>query len=124
MAMGFYEGPGEVYFDGRLMGEANRVRFRLQSNNNPVHNFRKGLAGRSKGPRQSELTVEQAIPKAGMQADFVGKCKDDENVRIVVVVGRKRYTFDGWIDDCEVSQGVQEDAGFSFNVTAGPPTIR
>ena len=97
------------------------MRYRISGNNRPVVTMKKALAGRSKGPVQSELTVENAVPKAGFEADFTDKVVKNADVRVTVLVAGKRLQFDGWIEDVEGEQSVDGPAGVTFTVTAGPP---
>ena len=94
MALGHYEGPGEVYFNGRLLAEAESVRFRIMGNKRKVFTMIKGLAGRSKGPVEAEIQVTNAMPIAGEEAEFERILIEDGDIRLVVlhpggVKGRK-----------------------------------
>ena len=121
MPMQEYEGPAQVQMNGRTLAEATTARARVSGNNRPVVTMKKALAGRSRGPVQSEVSVDNAIPKSGFEADFIDKVVKNADVRITILVGKKRLQFDGWIDDVEVSQSAADTASISFTVIAGPP---
>ena len=121
MPLGKYEGPGEIQFDSRTLAEASTVRASVSSNSNQVTTMKKGLAGRSRGAVVSQVTVENAIPKGGLEVEFMDKCVQDADVRITLLIAGRRMTFEGWIDTVDTSQGVNEMATISFTVTAGPP---
>lgn len=121
MALKHYEGEGELYFNGRLLGEAHSVRWRLLSNNQKVYTFRGGMAGRSKGPRESEATIETAIPIEGYEADFYAACRDDADVTLVFIEGGKRHAVDGWIEDVESGRAVNQTASKTANFMGGKP---
>jgi hypothetical protein len=118
-----YEGPGTIQMDSSTLAEATSVRVRGASNNSRVRTLRRGLAGRSKGPREFEITVANAIPVAGMEQDFIQKMIDDADVSIVVVTGGKRYQYDGWIDDISTNNDTDSAAGVEYTVIAGKPLI-
>lgn len=118
-----YEGVGQIQFDGRTLAEADNVSVRHAPNNNRVYTMRKGLAGFSKGAFETEISVTNAVPKGGLEADFIEKAVAGSFVRITVLFAGKRYQYNGWIDSDEHSNGSQESATFSFTVVAGKPTI-
>lgn len=123
MAMDKYQGAGSVLFDRDLLAEAQSVRVGVKSNSNAVRTMRKGLAGRSRGPVTTEISIENAVPRAGLEKTFVEKCVQDADVSIVVYFGNKRYQWDGWIDSVDASMATDSAAQLSFSVMAGPPTI-
>jgi hypothetical protein len=118
-----YEGPAEVQFDQSTLAEAVSISVTHSGNNNPVVTMKRGLAGRSKGAFQSEIQVENAAPKGGLEAEFVEKCIENADVSIVHVFAGKTYTYDGWIDTDSIQQGTDQPASLSFTVIAGPPII-
>lgn len=123
MALGNYEGPGKVFFGANLLAEANRVRVSVNANNRRVYTMKRGLAGRSRGATESEITVDNAIPIAGLEEEFYEKCIDNEDVRVVIDQAGKRLQFDGWIDSVESEQTTDAAASLTFSVVAGPPRI-
>lgn len=124
MANTTYEGPGKIYFENNLLAEASRVRVQITGNNRRVRTMKKGLAGRSRGAVESEITVDNAVPLDGLEADFVRKCVFNEDVVIVVDLAGQRQQYDGWIDSTESEQSVDNEASFSFTAVAGPPRLR
>lgn len=122
-AMETYEGPGTVLFANSMLMESQTVRVSVQSNNREVMTMRKGLSGRSKGPRRSEISVENAVPRGGLEAAFDDALLTDQNVEVVVVMAGRRYNFEGWIDSYEHSQSQDGPASFSFSIIAGPPSV-
>lgn len=121
MALEQYEGPGTLIFDGDIQAEAQTVRLAYNSNARPVTTMRKGLAGRSVGPGQTDISITSALPRAGMEGDFLSKCVANAFVRVVVVVAGKRYQVEGWIQDVSVDQSQDNPASVSCNVTGRPP---
>jgi len=123
MALRQYEGPGQVQIGGRTLAEAESISWNVAANNNRVYTMRKGLAGKSDGARESDVSVENAVPKAGLEDTFVEQCIEGASVRLVVLLAGKRYTFNGWIEEVSARQSVSERAMISFSVVARPPDI-
>lgn len=121
--MDHYEGPGNVLKDGSLLAEAQSVRVRGASNNSRVRTMKKGLAGRSKGPREFEITIASAVPVAGLEQEYVQQMVEDADVQIVVVFAGRRYQYDGWIDDVSHNNDTDAAAGIEYTVIAGKPSI-
>ncbi len=125
MALREFEGPAQVFFGSRALAEAGSVSVSIQGNNRKVYTMRGGraaLRGRSRGPVESELKIESAIPKAGYEADFIRACVVNADVRVVVVSGGQRHQFEGWIEDVSENHSTEQSASISFTVVAGPPT--
>lgn len=118
-----YEGPGEVQLDNSTLAEATSLSVSNNSGNTDVVTMKKGLAGFSKGAPGAEIQVSNAVPKAGMEADFVEKCVAGTFVKVTHLLAGKRYTYSGWIQDTSSEQGVDSTASMSFTVRAGPPVI-
>ncbi len=118
-----YEGPGTIQMDSSTLAEAQSVRVRVASNNNRVRTLRKGLAGRSKGPRETEITVANAVPAAGLEQEFIQKMVVDADVEVVIVFGAKRYQYRGWIDDVSHNNDTDSAASLEYTIVAGPPRI-
>lgn len=123
MALDKYEGPASVLFDGSLLAEAKNIRVSGASGNTPVKTMKKQLAGRSKGAYTASLVVENAVPVAGLEQEYVEKCVANADVTIVYIQAGKRYQYDGWIDSVEQGNDTESDATFSFTMMAGPPRI-
>ena len=121
--LGDYEGPGKFYLNNNLLAEAMSVRVALSGNNNKVFTMRKGLAGRSRGAIESELTVENAVPLAGLEGEFMELCISNSNVTAVIDFAGKRYSYDGWIEGVELGQSTDGAATCSFTIPAGKPRI-
>ena len=123
MALDKYEGPGEVQFNSRTLAEAQTISTSLASNSSEVLTMKKGLAGRSPGAKRSEISVENAVPKGGLEDEFFQLCVEDADVTITHLFAGKTYIYEGWIDTVESSQGAESPASVSFTVIAGPPRI-
>lgn len=118
-----YEGPAEIQFDNSTLAEATSVNIQINGNNNAVTTMKKGLAGRSRGAMTVNIQVENAVPKGGLEAQFIEKCVENADVRVTHLFAGKQYIYDGWIDDVQTQQGTDAPASLSFTVMAGPPLI-
>lgn len=109
-----YEGPGEVQFDNSTLAEATSLSVTNAANSNAVTTMKKGLAGRSRGAPTTSIQVENAVPKAGMEAEFVEKCVQDADVTITHLFGKRRYIYEGWIEEVATTQGTDAATSLSF----------
>lgn len=123
MSLGKYEGPGEIQYNNRTLAEAMSVSITHNPNNNRVYTMKKGLAGRSRGAYEAEISVENAVPKAGLEQDFIAHCIEDADVTISVLYAGKTYIYEGFIDSVDQSQATDAAATLSFTVVAGKPRI-
>ncbi|MCC7542355.1 MAG: hypothetical protein IT379_39420 [Deltaproteobacteria bacterium] len=115
-----YEGPGEVYANGRLIAEARNVRVTTTTNDREVTTMTKGLAGFSKGPTRSEASIEQAVPKAGFPVDWEEITIARTPIRLVVVHGGKRRTHVGRFTQYEASNSVDDAASANLSFVGKP----
>ncbi len=119
-----FEGPAEVQFRGRTLANATSATLEVASGAAPVRTMKGGLVGRARGAPESSVRVSNAIPKAGLEADFIAACVEDEDVRITILVGGKRVQVDGWIDRVTAEFATGSAAGASFVVLGGQPSVR
>lgn len=118
-----YVGAISILANSDLLAEATSVGIDLASNANPVKTLKKGLAGRSRGAVTNSLSVDNAVPRVGMEKNFIEMCQNDEDISLVYYIANKQYRYDGWIDSGSFKAGVDASAGFSFVVMAGPAVI-
>lgn len=123
MALDKYEGPAEVQFANSTLAEATSISLTLNGNNNPVTTMKKGFTGRSRGAMTVEIQVENAVPKGGLEAEFIEMCVENADVTITHLYAGRQYIYDGYIDSIDAQQGVDAPASISFTVMAAPPTI-
>lgn len=118
-----YQGPGEIQWNGSTLAESKSVRISVSSNAKPVITMAKGLAGRSKGPPQTSITIENAAPLAGLEDAFVEKCQKGEYIDVTVAFAGKRYQWRGWIDSVDLETDNENPASANLSMTAGPATV-
>lgn len=118
-----YEGPAEIYVNGRLQAEAVNAKCSIKANANRVVTMRKQLAGKSDGATSSDVSITSAIPRAGMEFDFRTAVLQKKFFVIVVKSANQRVQFKGWFEDVEWSNAVDSATMTSANFVAGAPTI-
>lgn len=126
MAQAFtrYEGPAEVYINGRLMAEAKSTSIKISANNNPVLTMAKGLAGKSDGPRQSEATIENAVPIKGFEVAFHEHLLTGATVTLTIRTAGQRWNIPMWVEEVDLTNATDKDAGYSATLKGGTPVIR
>lgn len=117
-----YEGPAKFFVNSRLMAEARSVSARVTKNNKRVYTMHKGMAGKSAGPEESELTCECAIPRAGYEKDFLRSLQNQEDLRVELHTGGTRRTFLVTVDDFEQTSSADEPASFRVTMSGPGPT--
>lgn len=118
-----YEGPAEIYINGRLQAEAVNAKVSIKANANPVTTMRKQLAGKSDGATSSSVAITSAIPRRGMEFDFRTAVIQKKFFAIVVKSAGQRVQLQGWFEDVEWSNAVDAATMTSANFTAGEPKI-
>ena len=119
-----YEGPAKIQINGRTIAEATSSTMRASSGGKPVFTMIKGLAGPSNGPESGECEIESAVPKAGLDLDFIGILKRKEEVEIVVRSHGKVISVPAWCDSWELRNSVDGAASFRTSWITGPATVR
>lgn len=121
MALENYEGPAEIYAQGRLLAECQKFTLTVKANNNKVYTMKRGLAGKSDGPRESEASIENAIPRKGYEVDFQQHCLKGKVLSIVYKSGGQRHTTDMWVDEVQSSNATDNPAAQNVSLSGGPP---
>lgn len=116
-----YEGQAEIYAQGRLLAECQDFSLTVKANNNKVYTMKRGLAGKSDGPRESEATIKTAIPRKGYEVNFMDHCAKGKILSITYKSGGKRHTIDMWVDEVQSSNATDSPATQSITLSGGPP---
>lgn len=121
--LGNYEGPAKVFYQGKLLAETQSARLRVTGNNNKVVTMVKQFAGKSDGATESEISLENAIPRKGFERNFLQVVIDKELVRIVLDIGGERVQVHCYAEDSEYTSSTDASAGISVTLMGGPPDI-
>lgn len=118
-----YEGVAEIIYKNRSLAEATSITVADNSNNNSVVTMKKGVAGFSKGAHESEVTIENAVPRVGLEATFVEDVIAGEIITLVFISAGKRYTYEMWVESTEASQSTDSAAARNITCRGGAPRI-
>ncbi len=121
MALENYEGPAEIYVNGRLLAECQDFSYSVKGNNNKVMTMKRGLAGKSDGPRESEATLKNAIPRKGYEVDFQEHCVKGKVLSIVHKSGGQRHTTEMWVEEASNANSTDSPAAQNVTLSGGPP---
>jgi hypothetical protein len=69
------------------------------------------------------ISIESAIPRKGMESDFIMYVTKRKPVSITVKVAAKRITVGGRFKTLDVNQGIDSAAGISTEFTGGEPQV-
>lgn len=118
-----YQGPAEFQIDGRTIAEARSVSIRVTKNNRRVYTMHKGMAGKSAGPEESEITTECAVPRAGYEKDFLDALQKGTELRCVHKSGGKRRTYAVTVDDYEENASADEPTAMRVMMSGPGPSV-
>ncbi len=93
--MALYSGPGFIRYNGRNILQSKKIDFDFDSQNNDVNTSLLGRAGHSVGPKKVTVSIESAVPLAGLEVDWIGICDAQGEITIDFVLARKTYTCTG-----------------------------
>lgn len=113
---------GLIFVDGILMAECSEFDTNYNTNNQIVQTQAKGFAGVTPGAGQVEVTINEAIPRAGFEIDFYKRAKDRAAVKITGWRGSKKLQLEGFIMTIGEKHGVNQNASASVTCTCGEPT--
>lgn len=112
--MAEYSKPGYVLLNGIVLAECGQARFRLNSNDKPVRTLTKGLAGYSDGAEEVSCDLQNAIPRAGFEAEFTALCRAHRTVRLSFRIANKIYECEGRFMDIDISTDVDSPNGVNL----------
>lgn len=118
-----YESGGEIQFNNSTLAEATSVQVETSSNKKPVTTIKKGFAGGAAGAAMTRITVENAVPKAGLEAEFIALCQAGTECTVLRYLAGQRYSYNGYIESVSEQGNVDNAASLSFTMMAGPAKI-
>jgi hypothetical protein len=104
--MSEYSKQGYIILNGIVLTEAGQVRLRINSNDKPVKTLVKGLSGFSDGAEEATVEFQNAIPRAGFEAEFNALCRSHTTVRVGFRIANKQYEMEGRFIDTDTETGV------------------
>lgn len=113
---------GLIFADGILLAEAPDFEVSFNTNNQPVVTMAKGFSGVTPGAGQTDVTINEAIPRAGFEIDFYKRAKDRSAVKITGWRGAKKMQLEGFIMSISEKHGVNQNASATITLACGEPT--
>lgn len=104
-----------------LLAEASSVEVSFTPNTQPVTTTEKGLSGFSAGAGMMTIKVESAMPRAGVEFDYVEAAYNRTVLDVVIFRAGKKLKTQGVIMDASESGGVDKPSNASFSLTCSIP---
>lgn len=95
MAATIYSGPGFVTVNAVPVLQSSSIDFSVDTQNKDVETLLLGMAGFSVGPQKVMVSVDNAIPQAGMEFDWVGIALAQQAITLGFKLAGKTYTCTG-----------------------------
>lgn len=112
--MAVYSGPGIVLYQGVPVLQATSITYNVETDNKDVNTLSLGRAGFSAGPRKVQVSVDNAIPAAGMELDWPGIAEAQEQVSLGFVVAGVTRNAQGDVRDVSVKTSTDSANSVSF----------
>ncbi len=104
-----YSGPAVLFYNGVPVLECQHVDLDVQTNNKSVHTMHKGRAGHSRGSKEIQLMVKNAVPLDGYEIDWISlaNLQDEVELGLQTVVG-KIYGMVGDVRDAKYTSSTEQ----------------
>lgn len=119
MALQIYE-KGVVLLNGQILMECQNISVDHSAALNPIHTQIKGFAGVSPGSPMMKASIESAIPRAGMEFDYLTTLQGVQVVTLVLFRGSKKVKSNGFLDNMKESYGADRGASCSVDFIGEP----
>lgn len=112
--MAQYSPPGYVLFQGRPVLQASTISMDIQTDNKDVNTLLLDRAGHSAGPIKVVISVNNAIPQAGPEFDWVAVSLAQVEVPLGFVIAGKTYNCEGDIRSVKIDTSTDKANELSF----------
>lgn len=112
--MAVYSGPGIVLYQGVPVLQATSITYNVETDNKDVNTLSLGRAGFSAGPRKVQVSVDNAIPAAGMELDWPGIAEAQEQVSLGFVIAGVTRNAQGDVRSVRVTTSTEQANSVSF----------
>jgi len=119
MALQTYS-KGTLLMSGIVLAELMNFTVDHKSGNNPIHTVEKGFAGISPGSASVEIKFESAVPKVGVDFDYLDAQKNQTILDIVYFARGKKCKTKGFIMETTEQYGADKPASFGGTLMCGP----
>ena len=117
--MALYSGPGFVLYEGTPVLQSSMVSMDVQTDNKDVNTQLLGWAGFSPGPKKVQISVNSAIPAAGLEYDWVAIANAQLQINLAFKLAGKTYSCSGDIRNAKLDSSVDKanEVSFEFHGT-------
>ena len=114
-----YSGPGFVLYEGTPVLQSSMVSMDVQTDNKDVNTQLLGWAGFSPGPKKVQISVNSAIPAAGLEYDWVAIANAQLQINLAFKLASKTYSCSGDIRNVKLDSSVDKanEVSFEFHGT-------
>lgn len=124
MALQDYEGSIAVLYNGSTLAEAKSWSADHTANLREVLTMKKDLAGWARGVKKTEITIDEATPVAGLEADFFAHFIAGAVVTVEALIAGKTFRYDGKIESIGANASAEgDDLVHRISIKAGAPQI-
>lgn len=112
-----YSGPGYISYRGRPQLQSESIEMSFDSGNKDVDVLLLGRAGHSAGADKVMFSVNQAIPKAGMEVDWVAVSAAKAQIDLTFTIAGRAYNASGDVRTVKVgtTTGNPNSVSFEFH---------
>jgi hypothetical protein len=108
--MADYAGPGIVSVNARPSLDCQSITINRISNAKPVKTLALGLAGKTKGAPEVEITVKYGRRVTGDETDWKLLAMTQDDLNISVVQANEEELFVAWVVSCSSNSEVDTEA--------------
>ena len=115
--MALYSNPGFIDYEGVPALQPNSVDFNVETDNKDVNTLLLGRAGHSAGSKSVKMSVNSAVPLAGLEIDWVGIAYSQREVSLGFHLAGKIYNCKGDIRTVKIGTSTDKanDVSFEFS---------
>jgi hypothetical protein len=110
-----------LFQDGKLLAEAQSEDTKYANGAHIIQTQAKKFAGISPGAPSFAITVENAMPRAGIEADYYGLVKNMTEVEMILHRSAKKLTSKGFLMEVNEKHGVANPATLSYTFQGSAP---
>lgn len=111
---------GALFFSNVMLVEMQSFTVEHDAALNPIHTMQGGFKGVSPGSPMSKIESASAIPRSGIELDYIQKLQNVEIVEAVVYRGGKKLVAKGYITNIKETFGTDKAAEVSVSWIGKP----
>lgn len=110
-----------LFVDGQLAAEAQSEDSKYSNGAHIIQTQAKKFAGISPGAPSFALTVENAMPRAGIEIDYYKLCREMTEVEMILHRSGKKLTTKGFLMEVNERHGVGNPAQLTYTYQGSEP---